>query len=113
MVGSGCPERTTHNHHVISKGATTQPVSGDYHEGAVVFDITDPTDPAPTDTYETDDREDEAGETLDFIGEAPMAWGVDYAEKRDFAVVSDVVTGLYVFKFTPAASRTKGGGGAR
>ena len=104
---------TTHNHDVIPKGNTTLLVSGDYHEGAVVYDISDPTDPRPTDTYETDDREDEAGETLDFIGEAPMAWGVDYADKRDFAVVSDMVTGLYVFKFTPSASQKGGKGGGR
>ncbi len=97
---------TGHNFDVVSKGATTLLVSGDYHEGAVSYDISDPTDPTPTDQYRTDDREDEAGETLGFIGSAPMAWGVDYADERDLTVVSDMVTGLYVFRFTPdAASR--------
>lgn len=60
------------------------------------------------DTYETDDRANEADETPDFIGDAPMAWGADYADTRDLAVVSDMMTGLYVFTFTPDASQGSG-----
>lgn len=100
---------TGHNFDVVPKGDTTLLVSGDYHEGAVTYDISDPTDPTPTDAYRTDDRADEAGDPPAFVGTSPMAWGVDYADQRDLTVCSDMVTGLYVFKFTPDASKTRGG----
>jgi len=100
---------TGHNFDVITKGSTTMLVSGDYHEGAVVYDVSDPTDPTPTDQYRTDDEADIVEENgtgpLFPVGEAPMAWGVDYADERDFAVVSDMVTGVYVFKFTPSVGK--------
>lgn len=95
---------TGHNFDVITKGRTTMLVSGDYHEGAVVYDVSDPTDPTPTDTYETDDNADEAN-GAGFVGPPPMAWGVDYADQRDFTVVSDMQTGFYVLKFTPSAAK--------
>lgn len=101
---------TGHNFDVIPKGDTTLLVSGDYHEGAVVYDISDPTNPTATDQYRTDDKADEANgpQFGGLIGNAPMAWGVDYADERDFTVVSDMVTGIYVFKFTPDAAATRG-----
>jgi hypothetical protein len=34
-----------------------------------------------------------------------MAWGVNYADERDFTVVSDMQTGIYVLKFTPNAAK--------
>ena len=40
---------TTHNHTVVSKGGNSLLVSGDYHGGTVVYDISDPTDPTPAD----------------------------------------------------------------
>ncbi|WP_076432400.1 LVIVD repeat-containing protein [Haladaptatus litoreus] len=95
---------TTHNHTVISKGSNSLLVSGDYHEGTVVYDISDPTDPTPTDQYRTDDKADQA-DGAGFVGEPPMAWGADYSEERDLVVTSDMQTGLYVFKVTPARSK--------
>lgn len=99
---------TGHNFDIIPKGSNTLLVSGDYHEGAAVYDISDPTDPTPTDVYETDDKADVVEENgtgpLFPVGDPPMAWGVDYADQRDFTVVSDMVTGLYVLKFTPSAA---------
>lgn len=102
---------TGHNFDIIPKGDNTLLVSGDYHEGAVVYDIGDPTDPTATDQYRTDDKADEANGPMfgGLIGSAPMAWGVDYADQRDIAVVSDMVTGVYVFKFTPSVDGTQGG----
>ncbi len=92
---------TTHNHDVISKGANTMLVDGAYHEGTVVWDISDPTDPVYTDQYETDDMADVAdGPT--WLGDAPMAWGANYNEQRDLTVVSDMYTGIYVFKLAPS-----------
>lgn len=101
---------TGHNFQVVPKGSTTLLVSGDYHEGAVVYDISDPTDPVPTDRYETDDDADEANEPILPLGSAPMAWGADYAAARDLVVTSDMFTGVYTFKATPDASGTRGGG---
>ncbi len=95
---------TGHNFDVITKGSTTMLVSGDYHEGAVVYDVSDPTDPTATDEFETDLKADEAN-GAGFVGEAPMAWGVNYADQRDFTVVSDMQTGIYVLKFTPSAAK--------
>lgn len=94
---------TGHNFDVIPKGRNTLLVSGDYHEGAVVYDVSDPTDPTATDQYMTDDDADRANPPLFPVGSAPMAWGVDYADERDFTVCSDMVTGIYVLKFTPSA----------
>lgn len=95
---------TGHNFDTITKGNTTMLVSGDYHEGAVVYDVSDPTNPTATDQYETDRKADEA-DGAGFVGEAPMAWGVNYADQRDFTVVSDMQTGIYVLKFTPSAAK--------
>lgn len=95
---------TTHNHSVISKGSNSLLVSGDYHEGTVVYDISDPTDPTPADQYRTDDQADQAnGEG--FVGPPPMAWGANYNEARDLVVTSDMQTGIYVFKVTPARAK--------
>ncbi|WP_458204539.1 LVIVD repeat-containing protein [Haladaptatus sp. NG-SE-30] len=94
---------TTHNHDIISKGNNSLLVDGAYHEGMVVWDISDPTNPTFVDRYETDDAADQAQGPV-WLGDAPMAWGANYNAKRDLTVVSDMVTGVYVFKVTPAAS---------
>ena len=83
---------TGHNFDVFETEENTVVASGDYHEGVVVYDVSDPTDPTPVATYETDDRADEAGETPDFVGSAPMAWGGEYADVPSVVVASDVVT---------------------
>lgn len=100
---------TTHNHTVVSKGNNSMLVSGDYHEGTVVYDISDPTDPTPVDQYRTDDMADQA-DGAGFVGEAPMAWGANYSEQRDLVVTSDMQTGIYVFRVQPAASESKENG---
>lgn len=92
---------TTHNHDIISKGNNSLLVDGAYHEGTVVWDISDPTDPTFTDRYATDDKADQA-QSPAWIGDAPMAWGANYNKQRDLTVVSDMATGIYVFKVTPA-----------
>jgi len=101
---------TTHNHDVVPKPDATLLVSGDYHEGTVVYDFTDPENPAASDQYRTDDMADEVDGPI-FLPEEdspPMAWGANYNEERDITVTSDMWTGLYVFTVTPTV--TEGGG---
>lgn len=92
---------TGHNFDVIPKGNTTLLVSGDYAEGTVVYDITDPTGPTPVDQYRTVDKADQTH--IPFNG-PPNAWGADYNDQRDIVVTSDVGTGFYTFKVTQKAA---------
>lgn len=87
---------TTHNHDVIAQGQQTLLVSGDYSEGVVLYDITDPTAPEPIDSYRTDDGADETHRS----DKAPWAWSAVYHPGREFIFVSDKVTGVYTFKLT-------------
>lgn len=102
---------TTHNHQVVPKGDTTLLVSGDYHEGIVVYDISDPRNPTPADEYETVDDSDE-NNIIFPLGEPPMAWGANYSAERDLVLVSDFVTGAWTFKVTPAVADGNGRGSA-
>jgi hypothetical protein len=92
---------TTHNHDVVPKGGTTLLVDGGYREGAWVADISDPTNPTPTDRYATLDQVDEANGML-IPENPPVAWGADYNSKRDLTLVVDQVTGVYTFKVLPS-----------
>lgn len=87
---------TGHNFDVVPRGDTTYLVSGDYHEGTVLYDVTNPNQPEPVDSYATDDMADEANGP-GWLGAAPMAWGADYNATRDLVVTSDMATGVYVF----------------
>lgn len=94
---------TTHNHDIIPKGDTTLLVDGGYHEGVVVYDMSDPTTPVPSTQYRTDDKADQANGGSG-SGSAPMAWGADYNAQRDLVITSDMVTGIYTFKVTPSTA---------
>jgi hypothetical protein len=90
---------TTHNHDVVNTGDATLLVDGAYHEGFVVYDVTDPTNPVPAHQYLTIDGVEEA-QGPDWTGDAPMAWGANYNAEKDVVVVSDMTTGLYSFRVT-------------
>ena len=87
---------TTHNHQVVYKNGTRLLVDGGYHEGAVVYDLSDPTNPVPAHQYLTIDGASEA-RGAEWVGDGPMAWGANYNSERDFVAVSDINTGIYVF----------------
>jgi len=101
---------TGHNFDIVAKGGNSLLVSGDYHEGTVVYDISDPTEPTATDQYRTDDgaNEEVNDDPIFDLGEAPMAWGADYTEARDLVVTSDFFTGVYTFEVTPSGSASRG-----
>ncbi len=87
---------TTHNHDVIPLDSQTLLVSGDYSEGVVLYDITDPRNPTPVDTYPTRDGADDNPEG----GRAPWAWSAVYHPTREFIFASDKITGCYTFELT-------------
>ena len=94
---------TGHNFDAIPRESTTLLVSADYHEGAVLYDVGDPTDPVSVNQYRTDD---EAGTIAEDAGpgfaglDAPMTWGMAYNATRDLAFAVDMVTGAYTFTAT-------------
>ena len=94
---------TTHNHDIVPKGETTVLVDGGYREGVWAADISDPTDPTPTDRYATLDGIEDANGML-IPENPPVAWGADYNRKRDLTLVADQVTGVYTFRVLPSPS---------
>ncbi|WP_231183562.1 hypothetical protein [Haladaptatus sp. DYF46] len=95
---------TGHHFDIVSGEGATLVVAADWHEGTVVYDITDPTNPHPVDRYPTDDGVNDIalnGEVKQ-LGSPPMAWKAVYNDARNLVVVSDVFTGLYTFELTPA-----------
>jgi hypothetical protein len=112
---------TTHNHDVVPRGSDTLLVDGSYHEGVVLYDITDPTTIETLDEYETDDETVSTGTITGLsgfpIGTPPMCWGANYNAKRDLIVAVDMQTGFYTFDVTPegpcGVDVTGNGNGAR
>lgn len=93
---------TGHHFNIVPQEQATMVVSADWHEGVVVYDITDPTAPQSVAQYATDDGAEtlEPNDTVRKLGTPPMAWKAAYNATRDLIVVSDVFTGLYTFKLT-------------
>lgn len=88
---------TGHNFDVLTRGEATLLVSGDWAEGVVLYDVTDPTDPTPIDRQPTDDGADRAAGP-DRFGDPPYCWSAAYDAERDLAVASDAFTGLHTFR---------------
>ena len=93
---------TTHFHDVIYDRGEVLLVDGGYSQGAWVANITDPTEPTPTERYATDDGIDDA---------TPFAWGAFYNEAREFAFVTDSDTGVYTVSVSGKPARGRDGGG--
>ncbi|WP_233274731.1 LVIVD repeat-containing protein [Haladaptatus cibarius] len=91
---------TGHHFSIVPWSERTFIVSADWHEGVMVYDITDPTNPNPVDRYPTDDGMNSLtpNDKVAQFGEAPMAWTARYDANRELVVVSDTFTGLYTFK---------------
>jgi hypothetical protein len=105
---------TTHFHDVVHDGDEVLLVDGGYRNGTWVANITDPTDPTPTERYGTTEAADRA---QDHSGETPMpatppfAWGAWHNEERDFVFVSDSITGAYTFDLSARPARGEDGRG--
>ena len=72
-------------------------ISGDWHEGAVLYHITDPTNPYSIDQYPTDDGSVTPNDVLAQYGGPPWPWNTSCNPARDVIVVSDQFTGPYTF----------------
>lgn len=94
---------TGHNFDPIThrKGRNTRQllVSGDYHEGTVLYEITDDAFTA-LDQVETDDGAEDRETDPIFLSrdDAPFAWDADANAEKDIVVTSDMITGLWVFE---------------
>lgn len=91
---------TGHHFNIVPLENATLLVSADWHEGIVLYDITDPTDPHSIDRYPTADGMDRVtpNEVVTQLGAPPMAWKAAYNAPRDLIVASDTFTGLYTFE---------------
>lgn len=91
---------TGHDFDHVPRGDRTLLVSGDWHEGVVLYDFTDPTAPRALDRHATDDRADEVtpNATLANYGDPPWAWNAEYCPARDLVVAGDQFTGVYTFE---------------
>ncbi|WP_170977251.1 LVIVD repeat-containing protein [Halorussus salinisoli] len=89
---------TTHNHDVVPMGDQSLLVSGDYLEGVVLYDMTDPTNPTPIDRYPTKDRANEVEGPIFDVGHPPFCWGANYNEATGIVFVTDLITGVYTFQ---------------
>lgn len=85
---------TTHNHDVVPYGERTLLVSGDYSEGVVLYDITDPTNLHAIDRHPTTAK----SETVSGGERAPRAWSATYNRARDVVFASDIITGAYTLR---------------
>ncbi|WP_233710742.1 LVIVD repeat-containing protein [Natronococcus pandeyae] len=100
---------TTHFHDVVHDGDEVLLVDGGYRQGTWVANITDPTNPVPTERYATDDRLEEAEDHSP--GTPPYCWSAVYNEARDFVFASDTLTGAYTFDISAKPARGEDGGG--
>ncbi|WP_327050860.1 hypothetical protein [Halomicrococcus gelatinilyticus] len=99
---------TGHHFAVVPLQDATLLAAGDWHEGVVLYDVTDPTNPHPVDRYQTDDGTESLtpNDTVSRFGEPPMAWRADYhgSDDRRLVVASDSFTGLYTFELTSGSA---------
>ncbi len=103
MDGDNNAERfdwTGHHFNIVPWGERTFVVSADWHEGVVLYNITDPTNPHPVDQYPTDDGAGSLtpNDKVSLFGKPPMAWKASYNPKRELITASDTFTGLYTFQ---------------
>ncbi|UOO94589.1 hypothetical protein MUK72_11505 [Halococcus dombrowskii] len=95
---------TGHQFDIVPLADATLVVSGDWHEGTVLYDITDPTDPHPIDSHRTDaSAVPNPAEDLQVFGDPPMAYSATYNEERGFALTSDLFTGIYTYRIDGVA----------
>ena len=90
---------TGHQFDLVPLDGATLLVSGDWHEGTVLYDLTDPTDIHPIDAHPTDaTAAPNPDADLQVFGDPPMAYSSAYNQKRGFAMTSDLFTGIYTYR---------------
>jgi hypothetical protein len=95
---------TGHQFDIVPREDATLVVSGDWHEGTVLYDITDPTNPHPIDSHRTDaPAVTNPSDELQVFGDPPMAYSATYNRERGFALTSDLFTGIYTYRIDGVA----------
>lgn len=105
---------TTHFHDILHDDDETLLVDGGYRNGAWIANISDPTNPIPTERYATLDGAAIATDhdDVDVVPSTPpFAWGAAYNEARDFVFVTDSVTGAFTFRASAEPARGPDGRG--
>lgn len=103
---------TTHFHDVTHTGDEVLLVDGGYRQGTWIANVTDPTNPIPTERYATDDVDiDEVEDHYPYT--PPYNWSAVYNEERDFFLSHDTLTGVYTFRVTDKPARGRDGGGPK
>lgn len=91
---------TGHNFDPVESDGQQLLVSGDYHEGTVLYDVSDPTQIEALNRVETDSGANQRQSDPIFLErtDAPFAWDADYNAAKDIVITSDMITGLWVFE---------------
>ena len=91
---------TGHQFDIISLNHATLLTSGDWHEGTVLYDITDPTSPSPIDTHKTNESPvKRPSKQLKALGDPPMAYSSAYNSEREYILTSDLFQGYIHIRF--------------
>jgi hypothetical protein len=98
---------TGHQFDIVPLDDATLLTSGDWHEGTVLYDITEPTNPHPIDVHKTDKTTvAHPSDRLAVFGGPPMAYSSDYNTKRGVALTSDLFSGIYTYRIDGIGNET-------
>lgn len=97
---------TGHNFDPVDEGQHLL-VSGDYHEGAVLYEIDGSGGFRAIDWEPTDDGADQRATEPIFLdrSDAPFVWDADYTAAKDVVVTCDMITGLWIFEIAETVDR--------
>ncbi len=98
---------TTHFHDLVHDDDEALLVDGGYRQGAWVANLTDPTNPVPTERFATVGEVDKVEALEEEVAPStpPFAWSAVYNDEREFVLVSDSVSGAHVLELSAEPAR--------